>query len=85
MIMTVNDAIETLDNRGLYIYFNRDRVSHINDIFSIEYQDKERYFIATEIKIDTTDDTLLIKAQEYGYYNKLFGDVDIRTLIKKNV
>lgn len=84
MIMTINNAIETKDYKGLYIYFYRDEVTHIDDIFSITYQDKERYFIVTEVKVDK-ENMLLIKAKEYGYYNQLFGDIDIRILIDKDV
>lgn len=83
--MKINKAIENED-RGecLSIYFESDEVHHVGDIFSILYKEKKVYFKAIKV-FATTEETLLIKASEYGYYGKVFKEVDIRELINMTV
>lgn len=83
--MKINKAVEDESrDSGLYIYIEGETVHHTGDIFSIEYQGKPRYFKAEKV-IARNKETLLIKAKEYGYYNQIFGGIDIRELIDMEV
>lgn len=69
---------------GLYIYIESKEEQHTDELFGIEYQGKQRYFKSEKV-IARDKETLLIKAKEYGYYNKIFRGVDIRKLIGMEV
>jgi hypothetical protein len=83
--MRINKAVEDKSrDSGLHIYIESEAVHHAGDLFSIDYEGKPRYFKAEKV-IAHNKEILLIKAKEYGYYNKIFGHVDIRKLIDMEV
>jgi hypothetical protein len=69
--------------KGLYIEFYSCDSCHIDDIFSLNYDGVDRYFIVAGVRTD--DGRLLVQAKEYGYYNSLFRDSDIRILLASKV
>lgn len=79
--------VEIDERNNFIIHFSSKTNCRINDIFSLLYSDKLRYFKVISTKAFANDPTYLhIEAVQCGYYNKLSrGNIDIRELFYEKV
>jgi|GEM_PF-3604737 len=77
--MKVNCAFEKRE-RNIGIKFNSYVKMNKNNIVSLEYENKIRYFQVDEVITCDNKDILHVTALNYGYYGKL-NNIDLRDLI----